>query len=191
MLINEIKQVIIIRNDLNMRRGKSEAQAAHSAMKVFFDRMTAFNNGSAMIDFTPQMIEWMKSSFKKISLGCDSEKELLHLKNLADEAEIINALILDNGETEFKIECENCFGDGHYEICPDCNNKKVYMAHDAGAVVKLFCNVCKKFIITAKEEKCLICNGTGKVSKPTYTALAIGPDYVSKIDVITGHLKLR
>lgn len=30
----------------------------------------------------------------------------------------------------------------------------------------------------------------GKINKPTYTALAIGPDYSDKIDKITGHLKL-
>jgi len=191
-MLKDIKQVLILRNDLNMRRGKSEAQAAHSAMKVFFDRMTVFNNGSSMIKFTPQMIEWMHGSFKKISLGCDTEKELLHLKDLADEAEIINALILDNGETEFKQECETCYGDGHYEVCAKCGNKKIYTVHNDHGLINLFCDTCKEFIDNGvKEESCTVCKGTGKINKPTYTALAIGPDYTSKIDAITGHLKLR
>lgn len=36
----EPKQVIIIRKDLNMRKGKMIAQGAHASMKVFFDLMS-------------------------------------------------------------------------------------------------------------------------------------------------------
>ena len=32
-----IKQVIVVRKDLKMRKGKIAAQAAHASMKVFFD----------------------------------------------------------------------------------------------------------------------------------------------------------
>lgn len=32
-----VKQVIVIRKDLNMRKGKMIAQGAHASMKVFFD----------------------------------------------------------------------------------------------------------------------------------------------------------
>lgn len=37
---NNIKQVIIVRTDLNMRNGKMVAQGAHASMKVFFDMMS-------------------------------------------------------------------------------------------------------------------------------------------------------
>ena len=33
-----VKQVIVLRKDLNMRKGKMVAQGAHASMKVFFDR---------------------------------------------------------------------------------------------------------------------------------------------------------
>ena len=33
----EPKQVIVMRKDLNMRKGKMIAQGAHASMKVFFD----------------------------------------------------------------------------------------------------------------------------------------------------------
>jgi PTH2 family peptidyl-tRNA hydrolase len=160
-----IKQVIIIRTDLNMRKGKMVAQGAHASMKVFFDRMQPALNTSGSThwcEFTPEMIKWMNSSFPKIVVSCDSEKELLDLKKQADDAGIINALILDEGRTEFKEICSKCSGSGRY-------TSKDMMK----AVVN-----------------CSLCNGTGKINKPTYTCLAIGPDTSEKIDKITGNLKL-
>ena len=33
----DIKQVIVLRKDLNMRKGKMVVQGSHASMKVFFD----------------------------------------------------------------------------------------------------------------------------------------------------------
>lgn len=38
----EVKQVIVYRRDLNMRKGKVAAQVAHASMKVFFDKGVRF-----------------------------------------------------------------------------------------------------------------------------------------------------
>ena len=51
--------------------------------------------------FSEQMIEWKEGSFAKIVVGCNSEQELFDLQKQADEAGIVNALILDKGATEF------------------------------------------------------------------------------------------
>lgn len=165
---NNIKQVIIVRTDLNMRKGKMVAQGAHASMKIFFDRMQPALNTSGSThwcEFTPEMIKWMNSSFPKIVVSCDSEKELLDLKKQADDAGIISALILDEGRTEFK------------EICPSCNG--------TGNLTKK-----RPMIVLDGVGMCPICKGTGKINKPTYTCLAIGPDVAEKIDKITGDLKL-
>jgi peptidyl-tRNA hydrolase, PTH2 family len=164
-----IKQVIIMRTDLNMRKGKMCAQASHASMKIFFDRMKDISYAKEITDnqfychFTPEMIEWMQGSFTKIVVGCNSEEELLDLKKQADDAGIVNALILDNGMTEFKQVCPDCEGTGIYlpsgDVCLDCLS-------------------------------CFKCSGTGKINKQTYTALAIGPDEAEKIDKITKELKL-
>lgn len=109
-----IKQVIVIRKDLNMRKGKMVAQAGHASMKVFFDRMekpdprypATDNEQSTTTHFTPAMREWLnweegKPGFTKICVSCDSEEELRAIKKAADAANIVNALIVDNGVTEF------------------------------------------------------------------------------------------
>lgn len=87
-----VKQVIVMANYLNMRRGKQIAQGAHASMKVILD--------------TPQpypapMQEWLTGRFAKIVVRADSEPELLALYQKAKEAGIPCALIQDSGKTEF------------------------------------------------------------------------------------------
>ena len=110
-----IKQVIVIRKDLNMRKGKMVSQSGHASMKVFFDKMKhlaySFRDGNdnhQMFEtrFTPEMMSWLeweegKPGFTKICVSCDSEEELRAIKNAADAAGVVNALIVDNGVTEF------------------------------------------------------------------------------------------
>ena len=96
-----IKQVIIIRTDLNMRKGKMCAQTAHASMKVFFDRMKSMDSSLFqlkdyyMLSCTSSMKEWKEGSFAKIVVGCNSEQNLFDLQNQAEEVNIVNAIILD------------------------------------------------------------------------------------------------
>ena len=94
------KQSIIIRKDLNMRRGKMCAQASHASMKVFFDRMKKSENGY-ICDFTQEMEEWKNGAFTKIVLGCDSIYDIYDLQDKANSLNVPNAVIIDNGTTEF------------------------------------------------------------------------------------------
>jgi PTH2 family peptidyl-tRNA hydrolase len=101
------KQVIIIRKDLKMRKGKMCAQAAHASMKVIFDMMGRENtpNGNAIYSFITRCNEsldlWIRGIFTKVVVSCDSEEELLELQKKAIEAGLLNALIEDIGLTEF------------------------------------------------------------------------------------------
>jgi PTH2 family peptidyl-tRNA hydrolase len=103
-----IKQVIIIRKDLNMRKGKMAAQAAHASMKVILDRMIKEDamDGwvklwSLSMNFDSDFYEWLSGSFKKIVVGINSEKELMDLYIEAQIAGLPCALIQDSGLTEF------------------------------------------------------------------------------------------
>jgi peptidyl-tRNA hydrolase len=56
--------------------------------------------------FTQAMLEWCnwsegKPGFTKIVVGCKNEAELYALRDLADRAGIVNAIMIDNGVTEF------------------------------------------------------------------------------------------
>ena len=120
----DTKQVIIIRRDLKMRRGKEIAQGAHAATAWLIRKLDAPRQ--ALTDAEQQ---WLNTGTRKICVTVNSEEELLRLDDLAKENGLTAELILDRGDTEF------------------------------GGV-------------------------------PTWTALAIGPDWDERIDPVTRDLTL-
>ena len=99
--MSNIKQVIVIRKDLNMRKGKMVAQGAHASMKVFFDRIRDWDRGDITIPLTDSMHEWVKGKFTKITVSVNSEAELDELYENAKSFGIPCAMIIDEGLTEF------------------------------------------------------------------------------------------
>ena len=95
-----VKQVIILRKDLNMRKGKMVAQGAHASMKVFFDRAKVTKK-IMEVSLTDAMVEYFKGSFTKICVSVDSKKELFDIYRAAQHAKLPCSLILDAGKTEF------------------------------------------------------------------------------------------
>ena len=99
-----VKQVLIIRRDLKMTRGKEIAQAAHASMKVLLDQSSneVFNGQrTTKIRHWPELTEWLYGSFAKIGLRVDSEQELLEIISRAKEANLPVAEIIDSGKTYF------------------------------------------------------------------------------------------
>lgn len=95
------KQVIILRKDLNMRKGKMCAQAAHASMGVFTKTAKTFHI-FMFIKLTKASLSWFKQSFVKVVVGVDSEEELLNLYASAKVKKLPCSLIKDAGKTEFK-----------------------------------------------------------------------------------------
>ena len=111
-----IKQVIVIRKDLNMRKGKMIAQGAHASLKVFLDRKQMVGR-DCVISLTDQMHEWINGIFTKICVSVDSEVELLDIYNRAKEDNLPVALIQDCGLTEFgNVPTYTCLAIGPDEI---------------------------------------------------------------------------
>ena len=101
------KQVLVIRKDLNMRKGKIAAQAAHASMKAILDEGYPVPNGELKHDeykipMTDEMEAWLTGKFTKVCVSVNSEEELLDIYKQANEAGLHCSLILDAGLTEFK-----------------------------------------------------------------------------------------
>lgn len=136
--MERIKQVILIRKDLKMRRGKEIAQGSHASMQFITQQIQALYenqlpdslgeaNQEIPVALTGRELRWLLKGMAKVCLKVDSEQQLIAFHEKALAAGIKSSLITDSGRTEF--------------------------------------------------------NG-----QPTITACAIGPDFVSVIDAITGEL---
>jgi peptidyl-tRNA hydrolase, PTH2 family len=90
-----LKQVIIVRKDLNMRKGKFVAQGAHASL-------TAFMNAQYSRAHKENASEWYLTQQTKICVGVESEQELQDVYQLACNAKLPCSLIRDAGKTEFK-----------------------------------------------------------------------------------------
>jgi PTH2 family peptidyl-tRNA hydrolase len=112
------KQVLVVRKDLNMRKGKMAAQAAHASLAVFFDRLKLTGPGKMITDASWRLYndaerEWIEGSFAKICVGVDSEEELLDVFRKAKEARLLCSIITDAGKTEFKgVPTKTCVAIG-------------------------------------------------------------------------------
>lgn len=90
------KQVIIIRKDLNMRKGKMVAQGAHASMAVLLEYLYHRDETIPL-----PMRHWLADKFTKICVYVNSEQELLEFHQKAKMSLIPCSLICDAGLTEF------------------------------------------------------------------------------------------
>ena len=96
----EHKQVIVIRKDLNMRKGKMVAQGAHASMAAILNYGN-YDESVFTLVLDDKIKPWLTGRFKKICVSVNSEQELLDIHTRAKNAGIITALITDSGLTEF------------------------------------------------------------------------------------------
>jgi PTH2 family peptidyl-tRNA hydrolase len=112
----KVKQVIIIRKDLKMRRGKEIAQGAHASMAFLSERKRFIMSNKVEIPLTNEEILWFNGDFTKITLQVDSEKELLDIYSIAKGKHLTVGLIQDKGLTEFNAPTYTALAIGpHYE----------------------------------------------------------------------------
>lgn len=101
--MSEPKQMLVIRKDLNMRKGKIASQAAHASLKALLNYAHwEPNNCLRLILMEKPVIEWLKGNFTKVCVSVDSEEELDDLYSLAKFRNIPCSMIIDNGFTEFR-----------------------------------------------------------------------------------------
>lgn len=108
------KQVIVLRKDLNMRKGKMVSQGAHASMKAILD--WSIYEGNGLLTELPKgsaLESWLNGLFTKICVSVDSEEELVDLYNKAMKAGLMVSMITDAGLTEFNgVHTKTCIAIG-------------------------------------------------------------------------------
>lgn len=97
----DVKQVIVVRKDLNMRKGKIAAQCAHAAMLFLLNGDESDHADTLHIPLSTDEAVWVRGFFTKIVVSVDSEQKLRDLILRAKLLGIEAHAVVDNGKTEF------------------------------------------------------------------------------------------
>ena len=95
-----LKQVILVRADLKLPKGKLGAQTAHAAVEA------------ALRSDKEHVRSWRLAGMAKIVLKVADEKELLKMNQRAKDQGLITAMITDAGRTVVEPGTRTCCGVG-------------------------------------------------------------------------------
>lgn len=95
-----MKQVIVVRNDLKMSKGKTAAQACHACLGAY---KKADSNKIRL---------WEQEGQKKVILKVNSLEELFEIKEIAKKNNVPNFMVKDAGRTELPTSTITCLGVG-------------------------------------------------------------------------------
>ena len=98
-----LKQVIVVRADLKLAKGKLAAQASHASV----DAMLKADDASVKM--------WRAEGMKKVVLKVENVEELLGILKQAQAARLPVALITDAGLTHLEPGTTTCLGIGPAE----------------------------------------------------------------------------
>ncbi len=102
----DVKQVIVVRTDLKMSKGKTCAQVAHASLEAC---------EISKKEFKEIYEEWRSSGAKKVVLRIDSEEKILDLYEKAKKMGLPCYLVRDAGLTELKPGTITALGIGPYK----------------------------------------------------------------------------
>ena len=94
------KQVILVREDLKLPKGKLAAQVSHASVDA------TLKSDKIIVD------SWKNEGGKKIVLKVKDEKELFKYKQMAEDFGLKTALIKDAGHTVVEPGTITCLGIG-------------------------------------------------------------------------------
>ncbi|MGL4669553.1 MAG: peptidyl-tRNA hydrolase Pth2 [Methanobacteriaceae archaeon] len=95
-----MKQVMIIRTDIKMSKGKVAAQCCHGAIGAYQNTDTG------------KIRNWESDGSKKVVLKVASVEDLFELKEIAKRLNVPNYLVRDAGRTELPASTITCLAIG-------------------------------------------------------------------------------
>lgn len=117
----DTKQIIVMRKDLGMTKGKMIAQGAHAAMAFLTRRIGRPDDGgngdwcpfTTLEAFSEAELAWLRGIFTKICVYVKSEQELRDVYQQALDVGLTAYLIEDAGLTQFAgVRTATCVGIG-------------------------------------------------------------------------------
>ena len=94
------KQVVVVRADLKMSKGKTAAQVAHASLEAFRKAKQEAQRA------------WQAEGAKKVVVKAKDLSELLQLQKKAQSLKLTTSLIRDAGKTELEEGTITCLGIG-------------------------------------------------------------------------------
>lgn len=101
-----MKQVIVVRKDLSLGKGKIAAQVGHACVKSITQYLDMDNGWDDNVN------DWLGDGMSKVVVACNSEAELLQLTSKAKELGLSTALIQDAGLTQVDEGTYTCVAIG-------------------------------------------------------------------------------
>ncbi len=102
--MGEYKQVILVRQDLKLTKGKMAAQVSHASVE------------SLLKSHKDDRDAWRAQGMKKVVLKVKDLNELLEYKRKAEDAGLVVAMITDAGHTHLEPGTVTCLGIGPDKI---------------------------------------------------------------------------
>ena len=102
--MSDYKQVILVRDDLKLTKGKMSAQASHASV------------GAVLKSHKDDIARWQDQGMKKVILKVKDKEELYAYKQKAEDAGLIVSLITDAGHTHLEPGTVTCLGIGPDKI---------------------------------------------------------------------------
>jgi peptidyl-tRNA hydrolase, PTH2 family len=99
--MKETKQVIVIRRDLKMRRGKEIAQGSHSSLSFLIKQISDLKRGKHEVYISEEAANWLQTGTKKVCVRVNSEAELLDICEKSRKMGLEVNMVTDAGHTEF------------------------------------------------------------------------------------------
>ena len=104
-LNEEVKQVIVVRQDLKMGKGKLASQVAHASLCAFLESQK----------YKKKLVNlWLNRGMKKVVLKVSSRDELYALYKKSISKDLPCCLIRDAGRTQINAGEETALGIGPY-----------------------------------------------------------------------------
>ena len=123
-----VKQVILVRKDIKMSKGKLAAQVAHASMgailkllrsgeihqRLFYSSTDKDNRHRFVCD-SEYVQHWLDNSFTKICLAVPDLATMQHCHRLALQKNIPTSFIIDEGRTCFSEPTATCCSIGPWD----------------------------------------------------------------------------